>query len=172
MAKKQFKSESKRLSTSWSTPFTRTRKFFCAKSFPTHPTPSTSSCYISLTDDKVGLTRDDFKIELGVNREKRTLTVSDNGIGMTKEELDPTSASIARSGSEKFKRELGDERREDIDIIGQFGVGFYSAFMVALDRHGRHPGVRRGRGYKWVSSGSDGYSITQPKNSLSGRTSS
>ncbi len=115
MAKKQFKSESKRLLDLMVNSIYTHKEIFLREII----------CYSSLTDDKGGLTRDDFKIELGADREKRTLTVSDNGIGMTKEELETNLGVIARSGSEQFKRELGDERREDIDIIGQFGVGVY-----------------------------------------------
>ena len=118
-------------------------------------------CYISLTDDKVGLTREDFRIELSVDKEKRTLTVSDNGIGMTREELESNLGVIARSGSEQFKKELGEtDKKEDIDIIGQFGVGFYSAFMVASAVTVVTRAYGEDEAYKWVSSGSDGYTIT------------
>ena len=85
--------------------------------------------YRALTDDQVGLSREDFAITLRVDKEHRTLTVSDNGIGMTAGEMEQNLGTIARSGSLQFKKELGEQ--SDVDIIGQFGVGFYAAFMVA-----------------------------------------
>ncbi len=160
MAKKQFKSESKRLLDLMVNSIYTHKEIFLREIISNASDAIDKLCYISLTDDKVGLTRDDFKIELGADREKRTLTVSDNGIGMTKEELETNLGVIARSGSEQFKRELGDERREDIDIIGQFGVGFYSAFMVASTVTVVTRAYGEDEAYKWVSSGSDGYSIT------------
>ena len=83
----------------------------------------------SLTDDKVGISKDDFEIRIAIDKDNGTLTISDNGIGMTKDELENNLGTIANSGSFAFKNENGDN--PDIDIIGQFGVGFYSAFMVA-----------------------------------------
>ncbi len=90
-------------------------------------------CYISLTDGGVGLDRSDFFIRVTPDKTAGTLTVSDNGVGMPKEELEQNLGVIARSGSRQFKGEMGAEtaKEADIDIIGQFGVGFYSAFMVA-----------------------------------------
>jgi molecular chaperone HtpG len=116
-------------------------------------------CYISLTDDKVGLNRDDFKIDITADKEKRTLTISDNGIGMTAEELESNLGVIARSGSLQFKKELGD-KTADVDIIGQFGVGFYSAFMVASKVTVISRAYGQEQGNMWVSSGADGYTIT------------
>ena len=118
-------------------------------------------CYQSLTDENVGMARSDFKIRVTPDKDARTITVSDNGIGMTKEELDSNLGVIARSGSLKFKDGLGENAQEDaaIDIIGQFGVGFYSAFMVA----DKVTVVTRAYGsdtaYQWVSTGADGYTI-------------
>ena len=86
--------------------------------------------YQALTDEKVGLSRSDFAIELKPDETSRTLTVSDNGIGMDKEDLENNLGVIASSSSYKFKQEVGEDTK-DTDVIGQFGVGFYSAFMVA-----------------------------------------
>ena len=119
-------------------------------------------CYLSLTDDQVGLNRDDFKIEINPNKEARTITVRDNGIGMTAEDCENNLGVIAKSGSYKFKDEMDGEKAqgEDISIIGQFGVGFYSAFMVADEvtvvtkKYGEEQGVQ------WQSRGADGYTVT------------
>ena len=116
-------------------------------------------CYQALTDDAVGMSRKDFKIEIKVDKEHRTLTVSDNGIGMDKEDLENNLGVIASSGSYKFKQEVGDDAK-DTDVIGQFGVGFYSAFMVAdyITVVTRKYGADAA--WMWQSSGADGYTIT------------
>ena len=161
MAKKQFKSESKRLLDLMVNSIYTHKEIFLREIISNASDAIDKLCYISLTDDKVGLTREDFRIELGVDKEKRTLTVSDNGIGMTREELESNLGVIARSGSEQFKKELGEtDKKEDIDIIGQFGVGFYSAFMVASTVTVVTRAYGEDEAYKWVSSGSDGYTIT------------
>jgi molecular chaperone HtpG len=116
-------------------------------------------CYISLTDDKVGLNRDDFKITVETDKDARTITVSDNGIGMTAEELESNLGVIARSGSLQFKKEMESDKPEDVDIIGQFGVGFYSAFMVSSKVTVVSRAYGRGDAHKWESTGSDGYTI-------------
>ena len=112
----------------------------------------------SLTDDKVGMNRGDFKITLDVDPEGRTLTITDNGIGMTEEELDNNLGTIAKSGSLDFKQQ--NEKNEDIDVIGQFGVGFYSAFMVADQVTVDSRAYGSEQGYRWQSSGAEGYTIT------------
>ena len=159
MAKKQFKSESKRLLDLMVNSIYTHKEIFLRELISNASDAIDKLCYISLTDDKVGLTRDDFKIEIETNQEARTLTISDNGIGMTAEELESNLGVIARSGSMQFKKNM-DEKTEDIDIIGQFGVGFYSAFMVAS----RLTVISRAYGEesanKWVSEGSDGYVIS------------
>ncbi|MDY4813014.1 MAG: molecular chaperone HtpG, partial [Ruminococcus sp.] len=105
--------------------------------------------------------RSDFKIEVSANKDTRILTVSDNGIGMDKEDLDNNLGVIASSGSYKFKQEMGEKDKEDIDIIGQFGVGFYSAFMVAKDITVITKKYGSEQAYKWHSTGADGYTITE-----------
>jgi molecular chaperone HtpG len=159
MAKKQFKSESKRLLDLMVNSIYTHKEIFLREIISNASDAIDKLCYISLTDDKVGLTRDDFKISITVDKEKRTITISDNGIGMTAEELEQNLGVIARSGSLQFKKDMTD-KSEDIDIIGQFGVGFYSAFMVAS----KLTVVTRAYGHNdaniWVSAGSDGYSIS------------
>lgn len=118
-------------------------------------------CFISLTDDKVGMSRSDFRILIKADKENRTLTVSDNGIGMDKEELENNLGTIASSGSYKFRQQLTDEDKDNVDIIGQFGVGFYSAFMVAKEITVITKKYGSDTAYKWQSSGADGYTIEE-----------
>ena len=129
MAKKQFKAESKRLLDLMINSIYTHKEIFLREIISNASDAIDKLCYLSLTDDKVGLDRGDFKIEITVDKDARTLTVSDNGIGMDKDELENNLGVIASSGSYKFRQEA--EQKADIDIIGQFGVGFYSAFMVA-----------------------------------------
>ena len=119
-------------------------------------------CYRSLTDENVGMERSDFKIRITTDKDAREITVSDNGIGMTKEELESNLGVIARSGSLNFKDGLGEEEQENaaIDIIGQFGVGFYSSFMVADKVTVISRAYGSDAAYKWESTGADGYTIT------------
>ena len=117
-------------------------------------------CYQALTDESVGMNRSDFRIELKVDKDARTLTVSDNGIGMDREDLENNLGVIASSGSYKFKQEIGDDTK-DTDVIGQFGVGFYSAFMVADQITVVTKKFGAESAYTWTSSGADGYTITE-----------
>jgi len=159
MAKKQFKSESKKLLDLMINSIYTHKEIFLREIISNASDAIDKLCYISLTDDKVGLSRDDFKIMVTADKEKRTLTVSDNGIGMTAEELESNLGVIARSGSLQFKKDIED-KSADVDIIGQFGVGFYSAFMVAS----KVTVISRAYGQEganmWVSSGPDGYTVT------------
>ncbi len=113
--------------------------------------------YKSLTDGISGLTREDFAIEIKADKDARTLTISDNGIGMTEDELDKNLGVIARSGSQEFKKNV--ENTEDINIIGQFGVGFYSAFMVSDRVEVVSKAYGTDEAHVWISNGSDGYEI-------------
>ena len=115
--------------------------------------------YKGLTEGLSGLTREDFSIRITVDKEKRTLTVSDNGIGMTAEELENNLGTIAKSGSYAFKTE-DIENKDDIDIIGQFGVGFYASFMVAKKVEVVSRAFGSDVANKWVSEGADGYDVT------------
>ena len=162
MAKKQFKAESKRLLDLMINSIYTNKEIFLREIISNASDAIDKLCYLSLTDDQVGLNRDDFKIEIIPNKEDRTITVRDNGIGMTAEECENNLGVIARSGSFKFKDEMDGEKAqgEDISIIGQFGVGFYSAFMVADEvtvvtkKYGQEQGVQ------WQSRGADGYTVT------------
>ena len=133
MAKKQFKAESKRLLDLMINSIYTHKEIFLREIISNASDAIDKLCYVALTDDKVGMNRSDFAITVSLDRENRTLTVSDNGIGMSKEELENNLGVIASSGSYKFRQETEekDKKEADIDIIGQFGVGFYSAFMVA-----------------------------------------
>ena len=163
MAKKQFKAESKKLLDMMINSIYTHKEIFLREIISNASDAIDKLCYQSLTDENVGMARSDFKIRVTPDKDARTITVSDNGIGMTKEELDSNLGVIARSGSLKFKDGLGENAQEDaaIDIIGQFGVGFYSAFMVA----DKVTVVTRAYGsdtaYQWVSTGADGYTITE-----------
>lgn len=113
----------------------------------------------SLTDTSIGLNRDDFVIRLEANKEARTLKISDNGCGMTEEELEANLGTIAKSGSFNFKNE--NEKTEDVDIIGQFGVGFYSAFMVSDRVTVESKPYGAEKAYCWSSSGAEGYTVEE-----------
>ena len=130
MPKKQFKAESKRLLDLMINSIYTHKEIFLREIISNASDACDKLCYQALTDSNVGLDRGDFKIEITVDKEKRLLTVSDNGIGMDKVDLENNLGVIASSGSYKFKQEIGDDAK-DTDVIGQFGVGFYSAFMVA-----------------------------------------
>lgn len=113
----------------------------------------------SLTDDKVGMNKSDFAINIIADKDAGTLTITDNGIGMTADELENNLGIIANSGSFKFKNE--NEKNDDVDIIGQFGVGFYSAFMVAKEVRVRSKAYGSDKAYVWTSTGVDGYTIEE-----------
>ena len=160
MAKKQFKAESKRLLDLMINSIYTHKEIFLREIISNASDACDKLCYQALTDSAVGMDRGDFKIEITVDKDARTLTVSDNGIGMDKADLENNLGIIASSGSYKFKQELGDDAK-DTDVIGQFGVGFYSAFMVSdqITVVTRKYGAESG--YKWQSSGADGYTITE-----------
>ena len=159
MAKKQFKAESKRLLDLMINSIYTHKEIFLREIISNASDAIDKLCYLSLTDDKVGLNRGDFKIEITADKDARTLTVSDNGIGMDKEELENNLGVIASSGSYKFRQEA--EQKDDIDIIGQFGVGFYSAFMVADSITVLTKKYGSETAYEWQSSGADGYTVTE-----------
>lgn len=160
MAKKQFKAESKRLLDLMINSIYTHKEIFLREIISNASDACDKLCYQALTDSAVGMDRGDFKIEITVDKDARTLTVSDNGIGMDKADLENNLGVIASSGSYKFKQELGEDAK-DTDVIGQFGVGFYSAFMVSdqITVVTRKYGAESG--YKWQSSGADGYTITE-----------
>lgn len=160
MAKKQFKSESKRLLDLMINSIYTHKEIFLREIISNASDAIDKLCFISLTDDKVGLDRSDFKITINADKDNRILTITDNGIGMDKDDLENNLGTIASSGSYKFKQDM-EEKQDDIDIIGQFGVGFYSAFMVAKKITVNTKKYGCETGYCWQSSGADGYTIKE-----------
>ena len=159
MAKKQFKAESKRLLDLMVNSIYTHKEIFLREIISNASDACDKLCYKALTDDSVGMTRKDFQIDLSADPEARTITVSDNGIGMDKEDLENNLGVIASSGSFKFKQEVGEEAK-DTDVIGQFGVGFYSAFMVADQITVTTRKFGSEEAWCWQSAGADGYTIT------------
>ena len=131
MATKQFKAESKKLLDMMIGSIYTHKEIFLRELISNASDALDKLYFKSLTDTSVGLSKDDFAITLEPDKEARTLKISDNGIGMTEKELEQNLGTIAKSGSLAFKKE--NELGDDVDIIGQFGVGFYSAFMVAKE---------------------------------------
>ena len=168
MAKKQFKAESKRLLDLMINSIYTHKEIFLRELISNASDAVDKLAYKSLTDDKVGLNREDFKITLTPDQVKRTLTISDNGIGMTKEELEQNLGTIARSGSLQFKKEMDEEKKSDVDIIGQFGVGFYSAFMVADKVTVTSRAYGSDEAWCWESEGADGYTLTPAEKEAAG----
>ena len=170
MAKKQFKAESKRLLDLMINSIYTHKEIFLREIISNASDALDKLCYLSLTDDKVGMSRSDFFISVRPDKDARTLTVSDNGIGMTDEEMEKNLGIIANSGSFKFKNDLDKSEKDekDIDIIGQFGVGFYSAFMVANHVKVISKAYGSDKAYCWESDGADGYTITETEKAAVG----
>ena len=158
MAKKQFKAESKRLLDLMINSIYTNKEIFLREIISNASDAIDKLCYLSLTDENVGLSRGDYRIDVIPDKEARTITVRDNGIGMSLEEAEKNLGVIAKSGSLSFKGEMDQSQAgsEDLSIIGQFGVGFYSAFMVSdkvtvlTRKYGEEKGVQ------WESTGADG----------------
>ncbi len=157
MEKKQFKAESQRLLDLMINSIYTHREIFLREILSNASDAMDKLAYTALTDEKVGLNRQDMAITITRDETNRTLTVSDRGIGMSREELEENLGTIAKSGSLGFKQTM--EENADIDIIGQFGVGFYSAFMVASSITVLTRKYGEDTGWKWVSSGADGFTI-------------
>ena len=155
---KKFKTESKRMLDLMINSIYTNREIFLRELLSNASDAIDKLYFKTLTEGLSGFTRDDFAINITVDPEKRTLTVSDNGIGMDEEELDSNLGTIAKSGSMAFKAE---NTSEDVDIIGQFGVGFYSAFMVAKKVEVITKKFGSDKAYKWSSVGADGYDIVE-----------
>ncbi len=160
MAKKQFKAESKRLLDLMINSIYTHKEIFLREIISNASDAIDKLCYRSLTDESVGMAREDFRIRIDIDKDARTLTVSDNGVGMSKEDLENNLGVIARSGTRLFRDEIADDESADVDVIGQFGVGFYSAFMVS----DKVTVITRTSGsdeaWRWESSGADGYTVT------------
>ena len=162
MAKKQFKAESKRLLDLMINSIYTHKEIFLRELISNASDAVDKLAYKALTDDQVPVDRKDLKITIVPDKEMRTLTVSDNGVGMTREELENNLGTIAKSGSFQFKQDLAkEEKGEDIDVIGQFGVGFYSAFMVADHVTVVSRAYGSDEAWMWQSDGADGYTVTQ-----------
>ncbi|MCD7733793.1 MAG: molecular chaperone HtpG [Clostridiales bacterium] len=163
MEKRQFKAESQRMLDLMINSIYTHKEIFLREILSNASDAVDKLAYRSLTDDQVGLDRSDFKIHITVDKDNRTLTVSDNGIGMTEEELENNLGVIAKSGSLQFKQDMAAKEgveASDVDIIGQFGVGFYSAFMVSSDVKVLTRPYGSEGAWLWESDGTDGYTIT------------
>ena len=159
MAKKQFKAESKRLLDLMINSIYTHKEIFLRELISNASDAIDKLYYRCLTEGDTGISRDEFCIRLEADRDTRTLKITDNGMGMTKDELEKNLGTIAKSGSLDFKEEI--EKKDEIDIIGQFGVGFYSAFMVSDKVSVLSKAYGEDQAYLWESSGADGYSITE-----------
>lgn len=162
MRKKQFKAESKKLLDMMINSIYTHKEIFLRELISNASDAIDKLYFKSLTDDSVKLAREDFKIHIDLDKENRTIKISDNGIGMTAEELENNLGTIAKSGSFNFKKENADnEKADDISVIGQFGVGFYSSFMVADKVEVISKAFGENIAHKWVSTGADGYTIEE-----------
>ena len=159
MKKMQFKAESQRLLDLMINSIYTNREIFLREIISNASDAIDKLAYTALTDDKVGIFREDFAITITRAKDARILTVSDNGIGMNRAEMEENLGTIAKSGSLGFKQAM--EKKEDIDIIGQFGVGFYSAFMVASSVTVISKKYGEDKAWRWVSDGADGYTIEE-----------
>ena len=166
MEKQQFKAESQRLLDLMINSIYTHREIFLREIISNASDAIDKLAYTALTDEKVGISRDEFAITITRDEENRTLTVSDNGIGMTKEEMEENLGTICKSGSLGFKQAM--EKQEDIDIIGQFGVGFYSAFMVASKVTVVSRKYGEDTAWKWESDGAEGYTIEPAERDAAG----
>ena len=162
MRKKQFKAESKKLLDMMINSIYTHKEIFLRELISNASDAIDKLYFKSLTDDSVKLAREDFKIHIDLDKENRTIKISDNGIGMTAEELENNLGTIAKSGSFNFKKENAyNEKTDDISVIGQFGVGFYSSFMVADKVEVISKAFGENVAHKWVSTGADGYTIEE-----------
>ena len=159
MAMKQFQAESKRLLDLMINSIYTHQEIFLRELISNASDAIDKLYYKTLQDGDTGLSRDDFAIWIKPDKKSRTLTITDNGCGMTQEDLENNLGVIAKSGSLNFKQE--NEKKEDIDIIGQFGVGFYSAFMVSDCVTVRSRAYGSDKAYEWQSRGAEGYTIEE-----------
>jgi molecular chaperone HtpG len=163
---KEFKAESKRLLEMMINSIYSQREVFLRELISNASDAIDKIYYKALTDDTINFEKDNYFIKITADKEKRTLTISDTGIGMTKEELESNLGTIAKSGSLAFKKE--NDSKDGHDIIGQFGVGFYAAFMVADEVTVITKSLNSDTAYKWISKGADGYTIEETEKSAIG----
>ena len=159
MAKKQFKTESKKLMDMMINSIYTNKEIFLRELISNASDAIDKRHFRSLTDNSAGLNYSDYEIRIDVDKDKRTIILTDNGCGMTKDELENNLGTIAKSGSYEFKMNPENQTDENIDIIGQFGVGFYSAFMVCGKVTVETRSLNCDEAYCWESSGVDGYTI-------------
>jgi len=168
MAKKQFKTESKKLLDMMVNSIYTHKEIFLRELISNASDAIDKLYFRSLTDNSVKLSQSDYEIRLAIDKDARTITITDNGCGMTKEELENNLGTIAKSGSFDFKNDPEHKNGEQIDIIGQFGVGFYSAFMVADNIVVESRVYGSDEAYRWESSGADGYTIKECEKETAG----
>lgn len=168
MRRKQFKAESKKLLDMMINSIYTHKEIFIRELISNASDALDKLYYRSLSDDSVGYSRNDYQIHIDIDKENRLLVISDNGCGMTAAELENNLGTIAKSGSFNFKNE--NEKADDVDIIGQFGVGFYSAFMVSDEVKVESKAFSETQAYCWVSNGADGYSVEECDKTTVGTT--
>ena len=159
MAKKQFKAESKRLLDLMIHSIYTNKEIFLRELISNASDALDKRYYLSLTDENQRVDKSELKIRIDLDKDNRTITLTDSGIGMTQEELENNLGTIAHSGSLEFKQKL-EEGTSDVDIVHQFGVGFYSAFMVAQRIIVETRSAQSEQGYSWISNGEDGYTVS------------
>ena len=166
MAKKQFKAESKKLLDMMINSIYTNKEIFLRELISNASDAIDKLYFLSLTDKKLKVKKDNLEIRIIPDKEKRTLKITDNGIGMTKDELEDNLGTIAKSGSELFKE--SNETNKNLTIIGQFGVGFYSAFMVSSKVEVVSKSINSDKAYIWTSTGADGYTIDEAEKKTNG----
>ncbi|MFR1808753.1 MAG: ATP-binding protein, partial [Pygmaiobacter massiliensis] len=169
MAKKQFKAESKRLLELMINSIYTNREIFLRELISNASDATDKLYYNALKAGQSGLSREELFIDIAADREARTLTISDHGCGMSKDELEQNLGTIAKSGSLAFKKE-NELAEGDVDIIGQFGVGFYAAFMVAKHVTVVSRAAGSEEAWSWASDGADGYTVTAAERAEAGTT--
>ena len=168
MKKKQFKSESKRLLDLMINSIYTNKDIFLRELISNASDAIDKLYYRSLTDKKIKVKKDELEINVSFNKENKTITISDNGCGMKKEELENNLGTIAKSGSLSFKENM--KKEDKVDIIGQFGVGFYSAFMISDGIEVVTKSIDDEKAYRWFSEGVDGYEISECEKDSNGTT--
>ena len=166
MAKKQFKAESKKLMDLMINSIYTNKEIFLRELISNSSDALDKLYYLSLTDTSLKVNKDSLEIKIEIDKEKRTIKIIDNGVGMTRDELETNLGTIAKSGSELFKEQ--NDKQKDMEIIGQFGVGFYSSFMVAKEVEVLSRSIYESDANLWKSSGEDGYTIESSKKDTNG----